>query len=292
MAGQGTAPRLRRTLGESRAGRPRTNVRHRTRKNTARQDTPRATCPTRLTTGPGGSLVLPFWHRTLAGRLDAARTGRKWNSDVHAKRSAGVFQFVFDGREKKRLRIETWGERDRRLSPPRDSKKSAISEKRTASVALLACLLGPRPRGAVEIYTRGRHAALEKMGPCPDGERTAASRPFSSQIKAVTLRSDFLRIRDWDGHPPAVFDAERSTPGWNSTTAAWWFGSVTTLDRRHGHGRRRRTGREHPPRRRGCGGVLKRRAVGEPPRDHAQRARDGTILRGPISAASRTAGRC
>ena len=64
--------------------------------------------PTRLT-GPGGSLVLPFWHRALANPLTLPE-----RADVEFRLHASerpAFQLVLDGREKKTVADRDVGQR-------------------------------------------------------------------------------------------------------------------------------------------------------------------------------------
>ncbi len=171
-------------------------------------------------TGPGGSLVLPFWHRTLSNPLtlpDKADVEFR----VHAK-DQPAFQLVLDGRDKKRLRIETWGD-EVVLATSKGFESICRLNENDRSVALRVCW--DRLARRCQIYTPA--GVLLKEWTVPEGSEGGKPAVLITN-KGRDLVLDSLRIREWDGQPPAVVDTEH--PRVELDDCRVLAGSVNSLD--------------------------------------------------------------
>lgn len=166
--------------------------------NTTQYDTV-GKVPVRLT-GPGGSLVMPFWHRTLSNSLTLPdRVDVEFH--LHA-RDQPAFQLVLDGREKKRLRIETWGN-EVVLATSKTFEKICQLDEKDRSIALRVCW--DRPARRCQVYTSGGKLLTEWTVPdASEGGKPAVL--LANRGHDLTL--DFLRIREWDGQPPVACDGD------------------------------------------------------------------------------------
>ena len=175
---------------------------------------------TRLT-GPGGSLVLPFWHRTLTNPV-ALPDRAEIEFDIHAK-DQPAFQLVLDGRDKKRLRVETWGN-EVVLATAKDFRKICQLGANTRRVELRVCW--DRPARQCQVY--GRDGALLAEWTLPEGSEGVNKPAVSLMNKGRELTLDVLRVREWDGRPPAAVDVEHPRVILNGGRAV--AGGVSSLE--------------------------------------------------------------
>ena len=157
--------------------------------------------PTRAT-GPGGSLVLPFWHRTLTNAITLPDRAEV-EFELHAK-DVPEFQLVFDTRAKKRLRIETWGN-EIVLATTKGFQKIGELGENDRRAALRLCW--DIPAGRCQVYSPA--GALLTEWTVPDGSEGGGGKPAVYLLnKGRELSLDRLRVREWDGKPLTAADAQ------------------------------------------------------------------------------------
>ncbi len=154
--------------------------------------------PTRRT-GPGGTLVLPFWHRTFFCGLSLPD---RMEVDFRVRsKERPAFQFVVETGAKQRLRVETWGD-DLVLTASNGFEKIRTLGEPEREVALRLCW--DRPAGRCQVYTP--EGLLLKEWTVP-AERGGSVPGVLLENKGAELTLDQLRVRAWDGQPLPAVDA-------------------------------------------------------------------------------------
>ena len=151
-----------------------------------------------MRTGAGGALFLPFWNTIAA--LDVVLPDR---ADIEFRVRSAVrpdFLLSFDGQVKQQLRVETWGD-DLVLALGDRFKlirKLAADER---EVALRLCW--DRKARTCSVFTPAGRSLLEWRTPDDAGTVTPH---LVLQNKGRDLSLELLRVRKWDGKPPAAVD--------------------------------------------------------------------------------------
>ena len=109
---------------------------------------------------------------------------------------------MLDGREKKRLRIETWGN-EIVLATTKGFERICDLTDKDRRVALRVCW--DRPARRCAVYTEG--GTLLKEWNLPEGSEGGKPAILLAN-KGRNLTLDFLRVREWDGQPLSPVDTE------------------------------------------------------------------------------------
>ena len=156
--------------------------------------------PTR-TTGAGGSVVIPFFHRAI--RLEMPLPTRM-DVEFHVRAEERPnFRLALDNGTKQRLRIETWG--DELVLAAGDGFETVRTlDPAEREVALRVCW--DRQTRRCQVYTPEGLLLKEWTVPEERGSAYTGVR-LDNQSRALTL--DFLRVREWDGQPPVAVDRKQ-----------------------------------------------------------------------------------
>ena len=164
---------------------------------------------------------MPFWHRTISTALTLPDRAEV-DFSLHTKEQP-AFQLVLDGREKKRLRIETWGS-EIVLATAKGFEKICDLAEKDRSVSLRVCW--DRTARRCQVYAAD--GTLLKEWSVPEGSDEAGKPAILLANKGHELTLDFLRVRAWDGQPLASVDTEH--PRVELDSGRVLAGSVTGVD--------------------------------------------------------------
>ncbi len=172
-------------------------------------------------TGPGGSLVMPYFDRTAFLRLPLPdRVDMEFRLSAR-ERPAFALSLVDD--EKGRVRVETWGDQLVLAAGNGFTVIRPLAEKER-SVGLRVCV--NRQTRNCQVYTPEGQLLTEWKAPEEKRKDTVG---VSLQNKGRNLALDFLRVRQWDGQPPAAA-ADGKQPGVETEDGLVTVGSVSTVE--------------------------------------------------------------
>ncbi|MGB8356842.1 MAG: TlpA disulfide reductase family protein [Chthoniobacteraceae bacterium] len=159
---------------------------------------PAATIP-QMIAGPAGSLLMPYWNRsaflnvTFPDLVDV-------EFHVHSSRRPD-FQLSLEAGFKERLRVETWDD-DLVLTVSDQFKTIRKIVENERDVALRICW--DRKARKCSVYTPAGKLIADWVVP---EDSSGGSAKLVLQNKGRDLSLEFLRVRSWDGKPPAEIDA-------------------------------------------------------------------------------------
>jgi peroxiredoxin len=187
------------------------------RVNSRAKSTDPATALSSVTTGPGGALLMPFWNRgafrelTLPERVDVELR-------IHSSKRL-EFEFAF-GVGTKRLRLETW---DNELVFAVLDQFQRIRTLADDECAMTVRLCWDSAARRCALY----NSAGELLGEWKTPENTDPAASVLIQGKGRDLSVDRLRIRTWDGQPPARIGTQ---PRLELTDGRALEGQITTTN--------------------------------------------------------------
>ena len=154
-------------------------------------------------TGPGGTLSLPYWKGVTACDLELPD---KMDVEfrVHAT-ARPSFEFTIGSGEKNRLRIETWGD-ELVLVAGNEFKSLMPFPEEEREAALRICWDVPARK--CSVYTAGGEWLADWDVP-EVAEAKTRWKGVVLESKGRDLSLEFLRVRTWDGQPPAKFDVRQ-----------------------------------------------------------------------------------
>ena len=155
----------------------------------------------RLNIKPGGVLTMPYWNRSASMDITLPESVEV---DLNASSTMRPdFRIILRGAEKRRLAVETW---DNEIVLTAGPEFKAVRKMAPEERAVALRLFWNQKSGKCSVFTSAGKSIVEWPVP-EDDEKTSAA--LSLQNEGHDLSIEALRIRAWDGKPPAEVDETR-----------------------------------------------------------------------------------